>query len=98
VPTDCVIEPNPCDCHGYADAFILLEERNADLWRAVDQLSEKCAALLRALGTDPPPTYEDIASRFGMPIGSVGPTRMRCLDCLRRRLALLRIRQDWDDL
>src|SRR3954451_4938556 len=40
---------------------------------------------LDILIADPPPSYEDIAETFGIPIGSIGPTRARCLDQLRRR-------------
>ena len=34
-----------------------------------------------------PISYTEVASTFDMPIGSIGPTRMRCLDRLRRILA-----------
>jgi len=98
IPTDCVIEADPGNNDSYADAFILLEDRNAELWRAVDQLPQQCSSLLRAWASDPPPTYDQIATALGIPIGTIGPTRQRCLERLRRRLALIRIRQDWDDL
>lgn len=86
VPTDIVPEPDVVDETGYADANVLLEERKAQLWREVDQLGGRCPALLRALMADPQPTYEEIASQFGIAIGSVGPIRGRCLKCLRARL------------
>ena len=34
--------------------------------------------------SDAEPSYEEIAAALGMPIGSIGPTRMRCLDRLQR--------------
>jgi DNA-directed RNA polymerase specialized sigma24 family protein len=34
---------------------------------------------------DPPPSYEDVAAALDMPIGSIGPTRARCLEQLKRR-------------
>jgi DNA-directed RNA polymerase specialized sigma24 family protein len=32
---------------------------------------------------DPPASYEDISDELGLPIGSIGPTRGRCLARLR---------------
>jgi len=69
------------------DAGLLAEERNAALWRALDQISARCRALLRMLAADPPPSYEEIGAALDMPIGSIGPTRGRCLEQLRARLA-----------
>jgi DNA-directed RNA polymerase specialized sigma24 family protein len=37
--------------------------------------------------TVPEPSYDEIAARTGMPRGSLGPTRRRCLEKLRRLLA-----------
>lgn len=71
-------EPEP-------SALLLATERTSALWRAVEALPERCRLLIRALMADPPPSYEDIAEAFGIPIGSIGPTRARCLDQLRRR-------------
>jgi hypothetical protein len=34
--------------------------------------------------SDPPPAYAEVSARLGMAIGSIGPTRARCLDRLRR--------------
>ena len=36
---------------------------------------------------DPPPTYQDVARTLALPIGSIGPTRQRCLAQLRTMLA-----------
>ena len=62
-------------------------ERDAALWSAFEGLSPSCKALLRALLADPPPTYAELSDVFEMPIGSIGPTRARCLDRLRDRVA-----------
>jgi RNA polymerase sigma factor (sigma-70 family) len=59
-------------------------ERDAVLWRALEAISERCQQLLRILMADPPPSYEDIGAALDMPIGSIGPTRARCLERLRR--------------
>ena len=67
-------------------------ERDAALWTAFEALSPSCKALLRALLADPPPTYAELSDVFEMPIGSIGPTRARCLDRLRDRIAPRQIR------
>ena len=40
-------------------------------------------ALLALLVASPPLSYEEIGARLGMPVGSIGPTRGRCLKKLR---------------
>jgi RNA polymerase sigma factor (sigma-70 family) len=62
---------------------LLAGERDVELWRAFDGLSGPCKALLRMLLTDPPPSYADVSAGLDMPVGSIGPTRARCLDRLR---------------
>lgn len=59
-------------------------ERDAALWRAFAVLSDKCQQLLRMLASAEEPSYEEIGSALKMRVGSIGPTRMRCLDTLRR--------------
>ncbi|MEJ3654601.1 sigma-70 family RNA polymerase sigma factor [Actinomycetes bacterium KLBMP 9759] len=66
------------------DAALLTDERDAALWRAVGRISQRCQELLRVLMTSPPPTYADVSAALAMPIGSIGPSRARCLDQLRR--------------
>jgi RNA polymerase sigma factor (sigma-70 family) len=65
---------------------MLTKERDAALWSAFEALSGNCKALLRALLSDPPPSYAELSEVFEMPIGSIGPTRARCLDRLRDRI------------
>jgi len=55
------------------------------LRQAFDSLHPRCQRLLRLLTADPAPAYADVAAALDMPIGSIGPTRARCLDCLRKR-------------
>lgn len=69
------------------DAGLLKTEQDSALWRAFRLLKPKCQALLRVLMADPPPAYAEVAASLDMPVGSIGPTRQRCLDNL-RRLAL----------
>jgi RNA polymerase sigma factor (sigma-70 family) len=65
------------------DAALLEAERDRALWQAFGALNERCQALLRILVADPPPSYEEISAAMDMPIGSIGPTRQRCLERLR---------------
>lgn len=59
-------------------------DRARDLWRALQRLSPRCQRLLRVLMSSPPPKYADIAAGLDMPIGSIGPTRRRCLGHLQK--------------
>jgi RNA polymerase sigma factor (sigma-70 family) len=78
--------PEPCeDVEVVGD--LMLEQRDAALWRALDRLPERDQALLRLLVADPQPSYEEISAALDMPIGSIGPTRARSLERLRRELA-----------
>ena len=61
--------------------------RAAELWRAFGGLSARCRELLRLLVASPPPSYLEVAAALDMPVGSIGPTRARCLRRLRDRLA-----------
>ncbi|MDT7708926.1 MAG: hypothetical protein QOG20_4533 [Pseudonocardiales bacterium] len=61
-------------------------DRNRRLWSAFELLPDNCRTLLRLLVVDTPP-YARVAATLDMPVGSIGPTRARCLDKLRRLLA-----------
>ena len=67
----------------HVDAALLVQERDRALWQAFGGLSERCQTLLRILVADPPPSYDEVSAALDMPIGSIGPTRQRCLDRLR---------------
>ena len=69
------------------DFALLRDERDAALWSAVGALRPACRRLLRGLMADPPPSYAEVAAALDIPVGSIGPTRSRCLTCLRQRLA-----------
>jgi RNA polymerase sigma factor (sigma-70 family) len=57
------------------------------LYEALQELPEPCRNLLFALYFDPKePTYAEVAVHLKRPVGSIGPTRARCLDHLRRVL------------
>jgi RNA polymerase sigma factor (sigma-70 family) len=66
---------------------LLDAERDALLWQAFGQLSERCRTLLSLLIADPPLSYQEIGAALDLPIGSIGPTRGRCLETLRQHAA-----------
>ena len=58
--------------------------------RALERLDERSRAFIELLFLqDPPLAYAEIAARLGIAEGSIGPTRARCLDKLRRALQVL---------
>lgn len=65
-------------------AELLAGERDRALWAAVARLPASDRRLLRMLISDPAPSYAEISAALEMPIGSIGPTRARALDRLRR--------------
>jgi RNA polymerase sigma factor (sigma-70 family) len=76
--------PEPdCD-EDSVDEDLLRNERDALLWEAFGRLPQRDQTLLRMLVADPAPSYREIADALDMPIGSIGPTRARCLERLRR--------------
>jgi len=66
---------------------ILVAERNATLRALFAELPERCQQLLSMLMNDPPYSYAALSATLGIPIGSIGPQRARCLDRLRRSSA-----------
>jgi RNA polymerase sigma factor (sigma-70 family) len=69
------------------DAALLLSERDGALWRAFRLIGERCQRLLRVLMSSPPPSYQEVSAAMDMPIGTIGPTRQRCLEQLRRLIS-----------
>jgi RNA polymerase sigma factor (sigma-70 family) len=53
---------------------------------AVDRLPERRRLVIRALYYGPDPGYAELSRKTGMPIGSIGPTRLRALRTLRTDL------------
>jgi RNA polymerase sigma factor (sigma-70 family) len=66
--------------------LLLADERDQILWRHVQRLPERCRQLLRIVAHVPRPDYAAVASAMAMPVGSIGPTRGRCLAKLREML------------
>ena len=66
------------------DRNVVAQERDAVVNELVTRLPTRSQVLLRLLSADSPLSYRDISDSLGMPIGSIGPTRARALEQLRR--------------
>lgn len=77
-----------------ADVALLSEERLRAVFRGLRELGERCQLMLSLLAHDPPVEYVDIAEIMGMALGSVGPTRQRCIERLRSRPCVARLIDD----
>jgi DNA-directed RNA polymerase specialized sigma24 family protein len=73
---------------GAADQDLLAAERHAALRQAFAGLPPHGQRLIALLLADPPVPYAQISARLGIPVGSIGPTRRRCLDKMRRHPAI----------
>ena len=67
---------------------VVLDDDNSRLWACLARLPERCQRLLRIVAAESRPDYSVIAAQLDMPVGSIGPTRGRCLDKLRQELLL----------
>ena len=68
---------------GVAEQELLWAERHAALREALTHLAPRCQQLIALLTEDPPIPYAQISATLGIPVGSIGPTRSRCLAKLR---------------
>jgi RNA polymerase sigma factor (sigma-70 family) len=66
---------------------VLRATSDHQLWQHVEGLPARCRALLRVIAFADRPDYAELAQALGMPQGSIGPTRGRCLAKLRLALA-----------
>ena len=82
------VESLPDQRTGTADQELLAAERHAALRAAFTQLPPNGQQLLALLTADPPTPYADISAQLGIPVGSIGPTRSRYLDKIRRHPAI----------
>jgi len=75
---------------GYQEVERELERarRHTALREAFAQLRPLCQRLLSLLFADPPTPYREVGARMTMKVGSIGPTRERCLTELRRSPAM----------
>jgi RNA polymerase sigma factor (sigma-70 family) len=65
------------------DEVLLAEERAEIVREAMAHLPQRWQRLMQLLMADPPVSYAEISDELGLPIGSIGPTRGRCLARLR---------------
>jgi RNA polymerase sigma factor (sigma-70 family) len=65
------------------DEGLLLAERSQMVREAMGRLPWRWQRMLELLMADPPASYAEISDQLGLPIGSIGPTRSRCLARLR---------------
>ena len=77
------------------DEMLIDDEENRIVVRAFATLDETCRQLLRLLTVEPALSYEEISEITERPVGSLGPTRSRCLDKLKS--AISRINQQGGD-
>lgn len=82
-PSD--LEPHtPAECS--AESRVVEGDERSRLWRAVATLDERCQRLLRVVAFEQRPDYAALSDDLQMPVGSIGPTRGRCLAKLRTAL------------
>lgn len=70
------------------EAEVVKADETRRLWEAVGRLDDRCRTLLRIVAFEHRPDYAAISADLDMPIGSIGPTRGRCLGKLRRLLTV----------
>jgi RNA polymerase sigma factor (sigma-70 family) len=73
------------------DFGLLSQERQVALRQAFACLPPRWRTLLEVLMDAPAASYEEVAEVVGMPIGSIGPTRQRCLERLREAPELIEL-------
>ena len=65
---------------------VLGHDTQSRLWQHINQLPDRCRELLRVIAFADRPDYAELSKALGMPQGSIGPTRGRCLAKLRLAL------------
>jgi RNA polymerase sigma factor (sigma-70 family) len=70
---------NPSLYSSEVDARMLDAERQSAVRDGLAEMAESHRALLSLLVADPPISYQQISDQLGLPVGSIGPTRARCL-------------------
>ena len=73
----------PAEHAGEIDEALLAEERAEVVRAAMAHLPRRWQRLMELLMADPPASYAEISDELGLPVGSIGPTRGRCLARLR---------------
>jgi RNA polymerase sigma factor (sigma-70 family) len=79
------------------DAGVLAAEQAEVVREAMSRLPHRWQQLLELLMSDPPVPYTEIADRLDLPVGSIGPTRRRCLARLQVLLTSSVNEPQWQD-
>jgi RNA polymerase sigma factor (sigma-70 family) len=84
-----VLQDDPGDFDGPdrllapVDEALIAREQAKTARQALDSLPPTWRSLVELLTADPRPSYEEIGAHLGLPVGSIGPTRGRCMKRLR---------------
>jgi RNA polymerase sigma factor (sigma-70 family) len=87
------VSVDPTDLEPYipaersAESRVVEGDERSRLWRVVATLDQRCQRLLRVVAFEQRPDYAALSNDLRMPVGSIGPTRGRCLTKLRAALA-----------
>lgn len=76
-----------------AESVTVANDQQQQLWGALARLDERCQRLLRIVAFEQRPDYGRISAELGMPVGSIGPTRGRCLAKLQTELTKAGVRR-----
>lgn len=85
--TDAELDETTPDVQPDPAAVTVRKEDHRVLWAHVQRLTPRCQALLRVIAFADKPDYAAVSEALKMPVGSIGPTRGRCLAKLRTALA-----------
>lgn len=80
------LDPRPASAH--VDDDLLRQEADQAVTAGLAELSPRHRSLLVMLHAEPQHSYQEISRALGMAAGSIGPTRARCIDKLRRTEAI----------
>ncbi|WP_433266183.1 RNA polymerase sigma factor [Actinosynnema sp. CS-041913] len=76
----------PADTSPNPEDLALGNDTDSRLWRAYTTLTDRCRKILHLIAFAPELSFRQMAEAVGIPPNSLGPTRGRCLEVLRRRM------------
>lgn len=88
VPSD--FEFDVVDDSPSLESMLIEDEETREVVEAYRELGEECQQLLRLMTVEPALSYEEIAEAIGRPVGSLGPTRGRCIERLKAAISRIR--------
>ncbi|MEX1037963.1 MAG: sigma-70 family RNA polymerase sigma factor [Acidimicrobiia bacterium] len=72
------------------ESMMIEDEESREVVTAFRELDEDCQQLLRLMTVEPALSYEEISEATGRPVGSLGPTRGRCVERLKAAISRIR--------